>query len=102
MVRRLPYPGNGCYSDGMTSTESKITRQGQVTVPAAIRRKLGLAPGSVIEWREIDGEVVVTRASKYDSEQIHRALFPTPPQPRGLEELDEGIRQRMRHKHAGD
>jgi AbrB family looped-hinge helix DNA binding protein len=86
----------------MTITESKITRQGQVTVPAAIRRKLGLAPGSVIEWREIGGEVVVTRASKYDSEQIHRALFSTPPEPRRLEEFDEGVRERMRRRHAGD
>jgi len=86
----------------MTITESKITRQGQVTIPAEIRRKLGLAPGSVIEWREIDGEVRVARAAKYDSEQIHRALFSTPPEPRRLEELDEGVRQRMRRKHARD
>ena len=85
----------------MTITQSKITSQGQVTVPAEIRRRLGLAPGSVIEWQEIDGEIVVTRASKYVSQQIHQALFPTPPVQRSTRELDEGIRDRMRRKHAG-
>jgi len=86
----------------MVITQSKITSQGQVTVPAEIRKSLGLAPGSVIEWREIDGEIVVARASKYVSEEIHQALFPRPPARRSLEELDEGIRDRMRRKHAGD
>ena len=86
----------------MTLTQSKITSQGQVTVPAEIRKRLGLAPGSVIEWREIDGEIVVARASKHDSEQIHRALFPAPPTAKPLAELDEAIRDRMRRKHAGD
>lgn len=86
----------------MTLTQSKITSQGQVTIPAEIRKKLGLAPGSVIEWREIGGEIVVARASKYDSQQIHRALFPVPPTPRSLKDLDESIRDRMRVKHAGD
>ncbi len=51
---------------------------------------------------EIDGEIVVARASKYVSEEIHQALFPRPPARRSLEELDEGVRDRMRRKHAGD
>ena len=86
----------------MTTTQSKITRQGQVTVPAEVRKKLGLAPGSVIEWREVDGEVRVKRASKYASKEIHEALFPTPPVARSLEEMEEGVRSRMRRKYARD
>jgi len=86
----------------MAIIQSKITSQGQVTVPAEIRKSLGLAPGSVIEWREVDGEIVVARASKYVSAEIHRALFPRPPARRSLMELDEGVRNRMRRKHAGD
>lgn len=84
----------------MVIAQSRITRQCQVTVPAEIRKRLGLAPGSVIEWKEIDGKIVVLRASKFDSEQIHTALFPTPPAQRSMEDLDEGIRNRMRRKHA--
>ena len=86
----------------MVVTQSKITRQGQVTVPVEVRKRLGLAPGSVIEWRDVGGEIVVARASKHDSEEIHRALFPKPPSHRSLEQLEDGVRARMRRKHDGD
>jgi AbrB family looped-hinge helix DNA binding protein len=36
--------------------QSKITAQGQISVPADVRRKLGLGPGSILEWQE-EGEV---------------------------------------------
>src|SRR2546425_184099 len=31
---------------------SKLTAQGQVSVPAAVRRRLGVGPGAVLEWAE--------------------------------------------------
>ena len=86
----------------MERIESKITDQGQVSVPARIRRRLGLAPGSKIEWCESGGEVVVRRASKFSSQDIHTAVFDKPPEPRSVADMDEGIRSRMRRKHAGD
>jgi len=33
----------------MTILHSKVTAQGQISVPAEIRRKLGIGPGSVLE-----------------------------------------------------
>ena len=86
----------------MESIESKITSQGQVSVPARIRRKLGLTPGSRLEWCERGDEVIVRRASKYSSLDIHEAVFATPPARRSVEEMDEGIRSRMRRRHARD
>ena len=86
----------------MESIESKITSQGQVSVPARIRRKLGLTPGSRLEWCERGDEVIVRRASKYSSLDIHEAVFGTPPARRSVEEMDEGIRSRMRRSHARD
>ena len=86
----------------MESIESKITSQGQVSVPARIRRKLGLTPGSRLEWCERGDEVIVRRASKYSSLDIHEAVFGTPPARRSVEEMDEGIRSRMRRRHARD
>ena len=83
-------------------TESKITAQGQVSVPARIRRRLGLTPGSKIEWCEVGDEVVVRRASKYSSRDIHEAVFDGPPQRRSVADMDEGIRSRMRRTHARD
>ena len=47
-------------------------------------------------------EVVVRRATKYSSRDIHDALFAAPastPRPRTLEEMDAGIRTLMRREH---
>lgn len=84
----------------MDTIESKLTSQGQVSVPAPVRKRLGIAPGSKIEWREKDDEVVVRRASKYSSRDIHNAVFGAPPDPVDPDAMDAGIRARMRRKHA--
>ena len=85
----------------MVIAKSRITAQGQISVPAEVRRKLGVGPGSVLEWH-LDGDsVTVRRAGKYTSEEIHKALFPKGPPPRrSLAELKEGIREYMRKRHA--
>jgi AbrB family looped-hinge helix DNA binding protein len=85
----------------MKLAQSRVTAQGQVSVPAEVRRRLGLAPGSVLEWDAEGDEIVVRRAHSCTSEDIHHVLFPDgPPQPRTLEELKEGIRTHMRRRHA--
>ncbi len=85
----------------MALAQSKLTAQGQISVPAEIRRKLGLAPGSVLEWDEQGDEIIVRRAGRFTSEEVHRALFPEQaPKPRTLAQLDEGVRQAMRARHA--
>ena len=84
----------------MESIESRITSQGQVSIPARIRRKLGLTPGSTVEWCERGDEVIVRRASRYSSQDIHDAVFGRPPARRSVEDMDEGIRSRMRRTHA--
>jgi AbrB family looped-hinge helix DNA binding protein len=85
----------------MPIAHSKLTAQGQISVPAEVRRRLGVGPGSVLEWDEQDEQIVVRRAGKYSSEDIHRAVFPEgPPKPRTLDELKDGIRQYIRKKHA--
>ena len=89
-------------SKKMERTESKITAQGQVSVPARIRRRLGLTPGSKIEWCEVGDNVIVRRASKYSSRGIHEAVFDTPPQRQSVADMDEGIRSRARRSHARD
>jgi AbrB family looped-hinge helix DNA binding protein len=84
----------------MALPQSKVTTQGQISVPAEIRRKLGIGPGSVLEWDEEGDRVFVRKAGRYTSEDIHRALFPKPPKPRTLEELKQGIEDYIREKHA--
>ena len=85
----------------MPIARSKLTSQGQISVPADVRRKLGVGPGSILEWEESNGQVVVRRAGRYTFEDIHRRLFgDNPPKPRTLEELKEGIAQYIRKRHA--
>jgi antitoxin PrlF len=74
----------------MVLAHSKVTAQGQISVPAAVRRKLGLGPGSVLEWDEAGERIVVRRAGRYSSEEIHRQLFAAAPKPRSIVELKEG------------
>lgn len=85
----------------MTLARSKLTRQGQISVPAEVRQRLGIGPGSVLEWNEEGEKIVVQRSARYNSEEIHRALFPRQgPRPRTLTELKQGIRRHVRERHA--
>jgi AbrB family looped-hinge helix DNA binding protein len=80
---------------------SKLTAQSQVSVPAAVRRRLGIGPGAVLEWDEKGGAIIVRRAGRYSSEDVHRTVFAKrKPRPRTLEQLKEGVRQYTRKKHA--
>jgi len=84
----------------MAIAHSKLTAQGQISVPGEIRRRLGIGPGSVLEWDEDGEKIVVRRAGRYTSEDVHRALFEKAPEPRTLEELKEGVRKYVKGRHA--
>ena len=42
----------------------RITRKGQVTIPADIRERLGLLPDTEVEFRIEDGHVVLEKAAE--------------------------------------
>jgi antitoxin PrlF len=63
----------------MVIARSKVTAQGQISVPAEVRRRLGVGPGSILEWIQQGETLVVRRAARYTSEDLHRALFKEPP-----------------------
>lgn len=85
----------------MALAHSKLTAQGQVSVPAKVRQRLGVGPGSVLEWDEEGDRIIVRKAGRYSSEDIHRALFPAPPRRRTLDEMKAGLRQAVKKRHAG-
>ncbi|MEO8371644.1 MAG: AbrB/MazE/SpoVT family DNA-binding domain-containing protein [Candidatus Solibacter sp.] len=85
----------------MATMRSKLTSQGQISVPAEVRRKLGIGPGSILEWEEDGDRMVVRRAGKYTFDDIHKALFgDRKPVPHTLNEMKESIRERMRSRYA--
>ena len=90
----------------MQKITTKLTSQGQVSVPAAVRNFLHLTPGSVLVWSQEGDRIVVERAKRHSTAEVHQALFAgqaaaaaTPA--KSLTELKQGIRQRMQRRHAG-
>lgn len=72
-----------------------------MSVPAKVRQRLGVGPGSVLEWDEDGDQVVVRKAGRYSSEDIHRALFSRTPARRTVEDMKNGIGRYIRKRHAG-
>ena len=85
----------------MAIAQSKVTAQGQISVPAEVRKKLGVGPGSVLEWDEQNDQVVVRRAGRYTSQDVHSALFPDPSEKK-KPAVKDAIRKYMRKRHARD
>lgn len=87
----------------MSIARSKVTAQGQISVPAEVRRKLGIGPGSVLEWEQDGDKIVVRRAGAVTFEDIHDKIFRgRKPKKRTIEEMKEGIAQYIRDRYARD
>lgn len=66
-----------------------------------VSRRLRLHRDPVLEWDQEGECVVVRRAGKYSSKDIHKSLFPKgAPKARSIEEMRAGIGARMRKRHA--
>ena len=94
----MHYHGNVA---AMALAHSKLTAQGQISVPSEIRKKLGVGPGSVLEWDEKNDEVIVRKAGRHSLADVHEALFPDGSSKRKESaSVKEGIRKHIQQKHA--
>jgi AbrB family looped-hinge helix DNA binding protein len=84
----------------MAIAQSRLTAQGQISVPAAVRQKLGVGPGSTLEWDQQGETIVVRRVGQFTSAEVHEAIFARPPKPRGLAELRAGLKSHAKRRHA--
>ncbi len=85
----------------MAIAHSKLTAQGQILVPVDIRKKLGVGPGSLLEWEQDGDRIIVRRAGTCNSEDIHKALFGSKaPKPKTLGELKSGIGDYIKKRYA--
>jgi antitoxin PrlF len=48
----------------MAIARTRLTAQGQVSIPAEVRRRLGLTAGSILEWDAEGDRVFVRRVGK--------------------------------------
>ena len=85
---------------GMGLAHSRVTAQGQISIPAEVRRKLGVGPGSILEWDQDGSAIVIRRAGRYTSEDLHQALFERGPKRKTLAELKKGIGTYVKRRHA--
>ena len=87
----------------MLRLHAKPALQGQVPVPAAVRHLLGLTPGSMVEGKQEGDSITVRRAARSSTLDIHGVLFPeggADATAKSLTDLKQGIRERMKHRHA--
>lgn len=68
---------------------STITAKGQTTIPARIRKKLGLKPGDRILYLEEEGRVRIVAADRRARDL--KGLLPRPERPISLEDMDAAI-----------
>ena len=98
------YPLPGKYGTVLhAENQSKLTSQGQVSVPAAVRHLLGLTPGATVEWTQVGDSIVVKRAVRNSTRDVHEALFPQADSAvpaKTLAELKQGVRRHMQRRHA--
>jgi len=67
----------------------KVTRKGQVTIPLAIRKALGIKEGGILAVREEGGKVILEKIG-----------LPEPGEPVGREAYEELIRELERVREA--
>ena len=83
----------------MAIANSKLSAKGQISMPARIRKKLGIGLGSVLEWYDKSGEVVVRKTGRHTSTDVHDSLFGERKPKRNVN-IKEAILTRMRRRHA--
>ena len=86
----------------MISKQSKLTTQGQVSVPASVRQFLSLSPGATMLWVQEGERVWVERAVTHTTTDVHQALFDNsaPKQTADTPDTKQAIRSFMQKRHA--
>ncbi len=83
--------------DGKTTKEmlSSVSPKGQITIPVAIRRLLGVKPKDTVAFAIKDGQVTISPA-RFSLESAFGSLEP----PRGVEDVDQLIQEAKDDKAA--
>jgi AbrB family looped-hinge helix DNA binding protein len=52
--------------------KSVVSEKGQVTIPKKLRDRLGIRPGQVIDWEEVEGRLVGKRTADDYADRLRR------------------------------
>jgi AbrB family looped-hinge helix DNA binding protein len=75
----------------MLQCTSLVTSQNQISIPAEVRKRFDIHPGTELVWEERDGELRV-RPKRYTLEEVQALLVEPPAGPKTLKQLREGKR----------
>ena len=74
-------------------TTAVLTSKGQVTIPAKVRRRMGLGTGDRIEFVEVDDGGFAIRPAVDDVRSL-KGLLRKPAKPVSVEDMDAALRSR--------
>ena len=77
-----------------------LTSKGQITLPKAIRERLGLNAGSTLDFQVLPDNTITARAVIADARRVRGLLKSPHAAPLTVEQMDEGIAQHLRDKHV--
>ena len=81
----------------MHSFQTVVNAKGQITIPAELRERFGIKPGTRINWTEERGRLVLTPMTERRIREIMGFLKPGPGEPSMFDELfAERERERKR------
>jgi AbrB family looped-hinge helix DNA binding protein len=66
-----------------------LSSKGQITIPGALRKKLGIEAGSVLEFREEAGRIIISKAHTTDPVSGVLGILQDP---RGTDRIMESLR----------
>ena len=77
-----------------------LTSKGQITLPKEIRDRLGLDAGSMLDFQLLPDNTITARPVKPDARNLRGLLKSPHARPLTVAQMDEGIAQHLREKHA--
>lgn len=55
--------------------KAKVAERGQVTIPKPLRERLGIKPGTVLDFQESEGQLIAVKAASTDPiDQVYGCL----------------------------
>jgi antitoxin PrlF len=78
-------------------SKATVTYKGQITLPKAVRERLGVQAGDRVSFREIEGGAIVVEADTVDLMELRGSIKP---RRRGVsvEDMDRAVRAAAAHK----
>jgi antitoxin PrlF len=59
--------------------KTTVSEKGQITIPKRLRDRLGLRPGTVLDFEEADGRLIGRRLAPVDTLDELYGILPLPP-----------------------